>query len=126
MIRHPLSIRAFRLLHPDWGSRLASGSSAASRHHGSHDEGAGLREVARTRLASDAGLELVVFGHSHVATLERLAGGGVYANPGSWLDSPMFLRVTEHRIELRRWDGSAEGELVHALDRAAEESLTQA
>ena len=122
VIRHPLSIRAFRALHPDWGSRLASGSSAASRHHGSHDEGAGLQQVAFARLAGDPRLDLVVFGHSHVAALTRSPTGGIYANPGSWLDAPTYLRVTAERIELRRFDGSAEGDRVHVLDRAAEEA----
>ena len=40
-------------------------------------------------------LELIVFGHSHVATLERLPSGTIYANPGSWLDAPTFLQITD-------------------------------
>ena len=125
VLRHPLSIRAFRLLHPDVGSRLANGSSHASRTYRAHDEGAGLREIAMSALQNDPALDLVVFGHSHVAALDRAPSGGVYANPGSWLDAPAFLVVTPQRIELRAWRGSAEGERVDALDRAAEKALPQ-
>ena len=125
VIRHPLAVRAFRVLHPDLGSRLARGSSAASRQHGNHDEGAGLQAVALGELAGDPGLDLVVFGHSHVPVLLRAPGGGVYANPGSWLDAPSYLRVTPARVELRRWTGSAEGEHVDALDRASQEALPE-
>jgi UDP-2,3-diacylglucosamine hydrolase len=125
VIRHPLAIRAFRLLHPDAGSRLAHGSSSASRKHGRHDEGAGLREVAFRLLAAEPALRLVVFAHSHVPTLVRAPGGGVYANAGSWLDAPTYLRVVPERIELRRYDGSAEGEGLDALDRLPEEAPAQ-
>jgi hypothetical protein len=47
----------------------------------------------------------------------------VYANAGSWLDTPTYLRLTSERIELRRWDGSPEGLHLDALDRVAEKAL---
>lgn len=126
VIRHPWAIRAFRWLHPDLGTRLARGSSSASReHHLFGDSGAGLRDIAGARLASDPSIDLLVFGHSHAPVLERIAGGGVYANAGSWLDTPTYLWITPDRIELRRWTGSAEGECLHALDRIAEKALPQ-
>ncbi|HEU4630115.1 MAG TPA: UDP-2,3-diacylglucosamine diphosphatase [Gemmatimonadaceae bacterium] len=125
VLRHPLSVRAFRWLHPDLGSRLAMGSSGASRAHRSHDEGAGLERVAFAHMEADPRLELVVFGHSHVPALARAPGGGVYANAGSWLDAPTFLHVTPERVELRRYDGSGEGERLDLLDRRAEEALPE-
>ena len=76
-------------------------------------------------MAADAALRLVVFGHSHTAMLARAPGGGVYANAGSWLDAPTFLRITPQRVELRRFDGSADGDGIDALDAGAEETLTQ-
>ncbi len=129
VLRNGLAIRTFRWLHPDWASRLASGSSDASRIHRARDGGSGLRAIAGELLEGDRTLELVVFGHSHVSTLERAPGGGVYANPGAWLDSRCYLVVTPERIELRRWhvpaegDASAEGELLDSLDRLTEEAL---
>lgn len=117
VLRHPLSIRAFRWIHPDLGSSLASGSSHASRSYRARDEGAGLRTIALGALAARSELDLLLYGHSHVATLERAPAGGVYANAGSWLDAPTFLAVTPERIELREWRGSAEGLRLDALDR---------
>ncbi|HUX33363.1 MAG TPA: UDP-2,3-diacylglucosamine diphosphatase [Gemmatimonadaceae bacterium] len=123
VLRHRLAIGAFRWLHPDWATALAGGSSHASRSYAARDGGRGLRDVAARRMAAEPNLELVVYGHSHVPTVERLAPGGVYANAGSWLDAPTFLRVTPERVELRRWDGSAEGMALDVVDRAAEKAL---
>jgi UDP-2,3-diacylglucosamine hydrolase len=123
VLRHPWAIRAFRWIHPDWSSRLALGSSDVSRTYAPRDGGEGLRRVALERLESDPSLELVVYGHSHVSALERARTGGIYANPGAWMNAPTFLVVRPERIELRRWDGSAEGEPLHVLDRRAQEAL---
>jgi UDP-2,3-diacylglucosamine hydrolase len=123
VLRNPLAIRAFRSIHPDWATRLAMGSSQTSRNYQPRDAGRGLRDVARTTLEASNELELLIYGHSHVATLERMAGGGVYANAGSWLDAPTYLRITPERVTLREWHGSTEGPDLHALDRIAEKAL---
>jgi UDP-2,3-diacylglucosamine hydrolase len=124
VLRNRLAIQAFRWIHPDLGSALANRSSHTSRSYQARDGGAGLREIASRRLAAQQGLELLIFGHTHVADLRRF-DNGVYANAGSWLDQPTFLRVTPERVELQRWsDESGEGVNVDALDRVAEKSLT--
>ena len=123
VLRNPLAIRAFRWLHPDLATRLATHSSHASRSYGAKDQGRGLARIASETLERRPDLELLIFGHSHVTALARMSSGGVYANAGSWLDAPTFLRVTPERVELRRWDGSAEGLHLDALDRAAEKAL---
>jgi UDP-2,3-diacylglucosamine hydrolase len=122
VIRHPLPRRIFKALPPDFASRIAYGSSHTSRSYKSVDDGAALKAAAGEQLASDARLELVVYGHSHMPALERL-GSGIYANAGSWLDAPTFIHLTPERISLRRWDGSVEGSDLHGLDRHAEEPL---
>jgi UDP-2,3-diacylglucosamine hydrolase len=121
VLRNPVAIRAFRALHPDLASRLAMGSSHASRNYQPRDQGRGLRAVAEAILMADPSLELLVYGHSHVAALERMPSGNVYANAGSWLDAPTFLAITPERIALRQWDGSAEGPDLNAVDRTAKE-----
>jgi UDP-2,3-diacylglucosamine hydrolase len=127
VLRNPLAIRAFRVLHPDLASRLAMGSSNASRSYQPRDGGRGLRAVAAAALAMDPALELLIYGHSHVAALERLPSGNVYANAGSWLDAPTYLHITPERIALRqhRADESTEGADLHTLDRVAEKALPQ-
>lgn len=105
VLRNRWAIRAFRLLHPDFGTRLAMGSSKASRTYRARDGGAELRSVALRELASDPALDLLVFGHTHVAALERAPGGGVYANAGTWIDDSTYLRIDGEAIELRRFAG---------------------
>jgi len=124
VLRNRLAIRAFGALHPDLASKLAMGSSHASRTYQPKDLGRGLRAVAAATLAADPGLELLVYGHSHVSALERMPSGNVYANAGSWLDAPTFLRITDDCVALRRWDGSAESSDLDAFHRVAKESLT--
>jgi len=123
VLRNPWAIRSFRWIHPDLATRLATNSSHASRTYSARDGGRGLRDAAVRTSQADTALELVVFGHSHVATLERLPDGTIYANPGSWLDAPTFLRVTADQISLRQWDGSAETADLHTLHRSTEKAL---
>lgn len=115
VLRNPLAIRLYRWLHPDWGTALALRSSHTSRNYRPRDGGEGLRTVAHARLSATDAPEAIVFGHSHVATLER-AGRGVFANPGAWLDQPRFLRFTPERVELCRWTGTAR-QVEAALER---------
>ncbi len=117
VIRHPWSVRAFRLVPPRWGMRLARATSHTSRNVRPRDGGEGLRGIAHGLLAADQALGLVVFGHTHVAKLERRSREtGIYANPGAWLDAATFLKVTREQVALCRWDGRRE--LVEAsIDR---------
>jgi hypothetical protein len=118
-----LAIKSFRYLHPDFATRLATGSSHASRTYSARDGGRGLRDAAARAAQADPALDLLVFGHSHVPALEQLPSGAAYGNSGSWLDAPTFLHVTGERIALRRWEGSAEGADLHTLHRPTEKSL---
>ena len=106
VLRHPWAVRLYRWLHPDWGTALALRSSHTSRNYRPRDGGEGLRAVAHARLAEANAPDLLVYGHSHVATLERV-GDRVFANPGPWLDSPRFLRITSAAVEACRWAGDA-------------------
>jgi UDP-2,3-diacylglucosamine hydrolase len=120
VLRHPLAIRAFGLLHPDFASRVALASSDTSRHRRAGDEGRGLLDIGRAALSLPDGTELVIHGHSHVPRLER-AGRGWYANAGAWYLDHQFLRIDGDRIERRVWTGLAEGDVLDVGDRRAEE-----
>lgn len=122
IMRSPLAIRMFRALHPDLATRLALGSSSASRTYSSRDGGSGLRAIAHARLEREPELDLLVMGHSHVPALERTPEGSVFANAGSWLDSPTYLAIDDDRIALRTWsdstpDALTEGDALHVIDR---------
>jgi UDP-2,3-diacylglucosamine hydrolase len=124
ILRHPLSVWAFRLVHPDFGTRLALGTSETSRVHSAADDGIGLRDVALGRLAREDGPTLVVFGHSHVAGLTRGARG-VYANPGGWGETPRFLRVTAARVELLELTESGEDRCLDVVDYGSDHSASE-
>jgi UDP-2,3-diacylglucosamine hydrolase len=117
IMRSAVATRLFRGLHPDWATRLATGSSNASRTYAARDGGAGLRAIGHARLASDPTLDLLIYGHSHVAALERVGTAQVFANAGSWLDSPTYLEMTDESISLLRWTGSAERDSLNAIYR---------
>ncbi|MGH7605663.1 MAG: UDP-2,3-diacylglucosamine diphosphatase [Gemmatimonadaceae bacterium] len=117
ILRNPLAIKAFRMIHPDWATRLAQGSSNASRTYRARDEGRGLRGLAAAQLERDNDLDLLVYGHSHVPALERVGTKGVFANAGSWLDAPTYLRVTDESVELLEWNGSAQGKCLDSVNR---------
>jgi UDP-2,3-diacylglucosamine hydrolase len=102
VLRHRWSIRAFRWIHPDLGSRIALGSSHASRTYRARDGGEGLRKVAHQQLEATPGTDLLIYGHSHVALLER-GPSGVYANAGTWMDDTTFLTIREDAVRLHRW-----------------------
>ena len=125
VMRNPIAIKAFRMLHPDTATSVALGSSTASRVHRARDEGRGLRDHAAAALARDRSLDLLIYGHSHVAALERI-GNGVFANAGSWLEAPTYLVITAERVELREADGSAEGNRLDSVDRRPEKARADA
>ena len=116
VLRHPWSIRAFRWIHPDFGSRIALGSSQASRTYRARDGGEGLRAVAHTQLASLTGTDLLIYGHSHVALLER-GPHGVYANAGTWMDDTTYLSIRDDAVRLHRWSPDAPERELAAVTR---------
>src|ERR1035437_6814455 len=107
VLRNPLAIRLFRWIHPDIATRIALRTSPTSRNMRPRDRGEGLRRVAIARLEAEPALQLYLYGHTHAPALERAEGGGVFANPGAWMDEPTFLRISPERIELARLDGDA-------------------
>lgn len=125
VLRHPLAIRLYGLLHPNTATSIALRSSHTSRHRApGGDEGRGLHAVASQWMASPADPELVVFGHSHIPALVS-AGRGTYANAGAWFLDRQFLRITETEISRRRWTGSAEGDVLDVIERLPKEALSE-
>jgi UDP-2,3-diacylglucosamine hydrolase len=123
VLRNSLAIKSFRWLHPDLSTPLASHSSNTSRTYGAKDQGRGLKAAAERIAAADRSLDLILMGHSHVASLTQLTNGTAYGNSGSWLDGPTFIRITEDAVALREWNGSAESADLYTLHRSAEKAL---
>jgi UDP-2,3-diacylglucosamine hydrolase len=125
VLRHPWSIRAFRWIHPDLGSRIALGSSHASRTYRARDGGEGLRQVAHRQLATMADTDLLIYGHSHVALLERGASG-VYANAGTWMDDTTYLTIRDDAVRLHRWSVASPEQELAVVPRLAPAPATSA
>ena len=119
VLRHPLAIKAYGWLHPDHATRLALKSSRTSRHRRAHDEGRGLMQVAARLVERDPSIDLVVHGHSHVATLQRI-GSAIYANAGAWYLDRQFLTLDDNTIERWRWNDSGESDRLDVAHRVAE------
>jgi UDP-2,3-diacylglucosamine hydrolase len=117
VLRNPWSIRAFRWIHPDLGSRIALGSSHASRTYRARDGGEGLRVVAHRQLEAQRDIDLLIYGHSHVPILER-GPAGVYANAGTWMDDTTYLSIREDAVRLHRWSKEDPERDIAAVNRS--------
>jgi UDP-2,3-diacylglucosamine hydrolase len=91
VIRHPVSIGAFRVLHPDFG-RWVAGRASRTEHRAGADlaesgRSAYIRRWAEERLRTDPSLQLVLAGHAHAALIAEVEPGRFYVNSGDWLGS---------------------------------------
>lgn len=114
VIRHPLSVGAFRFLHPDWGRRIAGVASSTEHKAGNGDAAARgraafIRHWAHEQLRADPGLDLVLAGHAHLATVEEVEPGRFYVNSGDWLGDYEYVVLPPGGgpPELRAWPRSA-------------------
>lgn len=113
VIRHPLSIGAFRALHPDLGSRIARVASSTEHKAGTGDAAARgrarfIQGWAEERLRADPSLQLVLAGHAHVASIAEVEPGRFYVNSGDWIGarrSYVVLPPGGGAPELREWAG---------------------
>ena len=103
VIRHPLSIGAYGLLHPDLAIPLAHRVSRWSR--GSRDQRPLeierlWREIAAPRFAE--GYDTVIIGHFHHAC-ERREQGRTLIVLGDWIDRFTYAALDEGQLRLETW-----------------------
>jgi UDP-2,3-diacylglucosamine hydrolase len=104
--RHPLTIAAFRALHPSvgfWIAHKLSGHLADSTKDPAVLARAARAqaEYARALLEQRPDLALVILAHTHRPTVETLPDGRAYLNPGAWLDGGRYAIVTREEVQLR-------------------------
>ena len=124
VLRHPVAIRAFGWLPPDIATFIASSSSDTSRQRQEGDAGRGLLAVATPALLLPAGPQLVIHGHSHVPTLQRV-GRGWYANAGAWYLDRQYLRIDDATITRCVWTGSTRDEVLDVGHRETDKKVTE-
>lgn len=101
ILRNKFAQKLYRLIHPDIGIWLASGSSRKSRHYtetkdyGSHD---GLKDFAFAKI--EEGFDFVVMGHRHKLEFVEYKNG-YYINLGTWLFKPVYGYFDGIKFEIR-------------------------
>lgn len=111
VLRHPLSARAFRLLHPDLGSRLAAFVSTTEGKHGTPgqanaERAAALQDWAAAEMKQRADLELILAGHTHTPTVLEVSPGRHYVNTGDWINHFTYAVIEPGAPPaLRTWSG---------------------
>lgn len=102
VIRHPVSIGLYRLVHPDLGIPLAhavSRWSRRSREDRPPDTDRLWREIAAPRFAE--GFDAVMVGHFH-QVLDRREGGRTFFVLGDWIDHFTYARLVGGTFTLER------------------------
>jgi len=105
VLRHPLSIALYRLVHPDLGIPFAHWVSGGSRHLMGHHlppEDRLWGEVAEPRFRE--GYDAVVIGHFH-QVYERHEGGKDLFVLGDWIRHRTYLTLAGGALELKQWSG---------------------
>jgi UDP-2,3-diacylglucosamine hydrolase len=105
---HPVTERAFRLLHPDIALRmvrLLSKYLATRRYDESvvSRAAAAQAEYAKTLLKDRQTLDLVVLGHTHRAALESCGENRWYLNPGAWVEGQRYAVISSDGPTLREF-----------------------
>lgn len=109
VIRSPLSIAAFRLLHPDWGSALARTVSTTENKHGNAGgtnpmRAAALASWAEDQLRRRPELDLVLAGHTHIPVVTEFQPNRFYVNTGDWINHSNYLVIEPGAAPvLRSW-----------------------
>ena len=97
ILRSRVFRRVFRWLHPDLGGRLATFLSRTERHErrpgeGNRQRARALEALAVRKLERDETLDIVLFGHTHVAAVVEVAGR-YYVNAGTWMRERSYAVV---------------------------------
>jgi len=104
LLRNPVSIWLFRLLHPDLAVSFALWFSRISRNHltaGKYTSGNPLLEVARQKFAQ--GYDLVVLGHCHRPEL-TVVGNKAYCNLGDFFEHFTYGVCRDGALSLEKLD----------------------
>lgn len=112
----PFSQFLYRLIPPNWAIPIALRVAHLSRARNctkSQDLETSIRyrDIVRKRdVAQDIAVSII--GHVHYRALEKSDEGWIFANPGTWLKAPTFLRLQEDVIELCELNSSGNSRVL--------------
>ena len=102
ILRNRFLQKAYSIVHPDLGIKIAGLTSRTSRDYTTQKKyGAkdGLFETAKVKI--NEGYDYIIFGHSHERAFLNYKNG-IYINLGAWLDKPCFGKFT-NKFEIIEW-----------------------
>jgi UDP-2,3-diacylglucosamine hydrolase len=111
ILRNPVSIGLFRLIHPDLARRIAMFTSKTSRKYLAPPPGrdehysALFRRIADEKLKQ--GFDAVIYGHSHVRLLEQREQGALLLL-GDWIHYSTFAVLENGQFTLCEWNPEGE------------------
>ncbi len=113
LLRNPVAITLYRLIHPDVGIPLAHRISAASRRH-TRERIFYLRRFSQhvVRPQFDAGHDAVIVGHVHDPIHLVDCHGRDFLIVGDWLDHFTHVRLQGGRFCLQRFRPGAPAEVI--------------
>jgi len=101
ILRYPLNVKLYRLLHPDLGFAMADFFSRLSRNYREpKDKDSEYIQYARERFAE--GFDDVILAHTHRAQ-ELHEGNKTYINIGDWISSFTYGKFEKGRLSLEKW-----------------------
>lgn len=106
--RHPFTIAAYRLIHPDLATWMVDRMSGVLANHTRDpavlDRAAERqRQWAQARLREVPEVGLLVMGHTHRPALVEVSPGRRYLNPGAWMDGLRYAVADAGGVELRQF-----------------------
>ena len=106
VLRNPLAISLFRLIHPDCAFWLARNTSKTSRNYlappGFDDKNReSFRKAGDAHLAR--GCDAVIFGHAHIPLIERRPGGSLIML-GDWIEHYSYILLEDGQFTLHSWE----------------------
>ena len=105
ILKSPICIALFRLLHPDIGTRLAhltSRSSGRSAHERPTHQITEFHNIAQQKLAE--GHDYVLCGHFHNPRIESTSDGQI-VRLGDWIRNDTYAVLERGEIQLCNWAG---------------------
>lgn len=97
VIRHPVTVGAFRMLHPDLGARIAARVSTTEEKAAGSDDSlsraSAIRKWATGVLRERPELGMVIAGHAHHPEVLEAEPGRYFVNSGDWIHHFTYVEL---------------------------------